>query len=103
MAIKQRQFVAFARARGASDLRIIYRHIAPNMVGAIGEAGLGALRFVLAGLVIVEYLLVWPGLGVLALRAAAAVPAVRSGPGNWDSSARISSRFAAGSAMQRFP
>jgi peptide/nickel transport system permease protein len=32
MALKQRQFVAFARARGASDLRIIYRHIAPNIL-----------------------------------------------------------------------
>jgi peptide/nickel transport system permease protein len=32
IAIKQRQFVAFARARGASDLRIIYRHIAPNIL-----------------------------------------------------------------------
>lgn len=32
MAIKQRQFVVFARARGASDLRIIYRHIAPNIL-----------------------------------------------------------------------
>lgn len=32
MAIKQRQFVASARARGASDLRIIYRHIAPNIL-----------------------------------------------------------------------
>lgn len=32
IAIKQRQFVAFARARGASDLRIIYRHIAPNIM-----------------------------------------------------------------------
>ena len=32
MAIKHRQFIAFARARGASDLRIIYRHIAPNIL-----------------------------------------------------------------------
>ncbi|MDN7177260.1 ABC transporter permease [Caballeronia sp. SEWSISQ10-4 2] len=32
MAVKQRQFVMFARARGASDLRIIYRHIAPNIL-----------------------------------------------------------------------
>lgn len=32
MAIKQRQFIAFARARGASDLRIIYRHILPNIL-----------------------------------------------------------------------
>jgi peptide/nickel transport system permease protein len=32
MAIKHRQFIAFARARGAGDLRIIYRHIAPNIL-----------------------------------------------------------------------
>jgi len=32
MAIKHRQFITFARARGASDLRIIYRHIAPNIL-----------------------------------------------------------------------
>jgi peptide/nickel transport system permease protein len=65
-----RDFVRTARAKGLSEAAVVYRHIAPNMIGAIGEAGLGALRFVLAGLVIVEYLLVWPGLGVLTLRAA---------------------------------
>jgi peptide/nickel transport system permease protein len=65
-----RDFVRTARAKGLSERVVVYRHIAPNMLGAIGEAGLGALRAVLAGLVIVEYLLVWPGLGVLALRAA---------------------------------
>lgn len=32
LALKQRQFVAFAKARGASDMRIIYRHIAPNIL-----------------------------------------------------------------------
>lgn len=32
MALKNRQFIAFARARGASDLRVIYRHIAPNIM-----------------------------------------------------------------------
>lgn len=32
MALKQRQFVACARARGASHLRIIYRHIGPNVM-----------------------------------------------------------------------
>ena len=68
--LNARDFVRTARAKGLAEIAVVYRHIAPNMVGAIGEAGLGALRFVLAGLVIVEYLLVWPGLGVLALRAA---------------------------------
>lgn len=65
-----RDFVRTARAKGVPESSIVYRHILPNMVGAVGEAGVGALRLVLSGLVIVEYLLVWPGLGVLALRAA---------------------------------
>jgi peptide/nickel transport system permease protein len=68
--LNTRDFVRTARAKGLSERMVVYRHLAPNMLGAIGEAGLGALRFVLTGLVIVEYLLVWPGLGVLALRAA---------------------------------
>jgi len=32
ISIKQRQFIVAARARGASDLRIIYRHILPNVL-----------------------------------------------------------------------
>ena len=32
MPLKQRQFVLAARARGCSDLRIIYRHIMPNIL-----------------------------------------------------------------------
>jgi peptide/nickel transport system permease protein len=32
IAIKQRQFISAARARGASDMRIIYRHILPNVL-----------------------------------------------------------------------
>lgn len=33
--IKQREFVLAAKARGASDTRIIYRHIFPNLLGLI--------------------------------------------------------------------
>jgi peptide/nickel transport system permease protein len=32
ISIKQRQFIAAAKARGCSDLRIIYRHILPNVL-----------------------------------------------------------------------
>ncbi len=32
IAIKQRQFIAMAKARGCSDFRIIYRHILPNVL-----------------------------------------------------------------------
>jgi peptide/nickel transport system permease protein len=32
LALKQRQFVAAAKVRGSSDMRIIYRHIMPNIL-----------------------------------------------------------------------
>ncbi len=67
--LNARDFVRTARAKGLAERTVIYRHIAPNMVGALSEAALGGLRLVLGGLVIVEYLVVWPGLGSLLLRA----------------------------------
>jgi len=45
LAVREREFVESARALGASDLRIVLRHILPNMIqpvivqGAIGMAG----------------------------------------------------------------
>jgi ABC-type dipeptide/oligopeptide/nickel transport system permease component len=67
--LNARDFVRTARAKGLSEAAVIYGHIAPNMVGALSEAALGGLRLVLGALVIVEYLVVWPGLGFLLLRA----------------------------------
>jgi len=63
-------FVRTARGKGLSETRVIYGHVAPNMLGILGEAVIGGMRLVLGALVIVEYLVIWPGLGVLALRAA---------------------------------
>jgi len=58
MALKQRQFVTAAKARGCGDLRIIYRHIVPNIApllllytafniawSVIAEAGASFLGF----------------------------------------------------------
>ncbi len=58
LAIKQRQFIMAAKARGCSDLRIIYRHIMPNILpllllytafniawSVIAEAGASFLGF----------------------------------------------------------
>jgi peptide/nickel transport system permease protein len=67
--LNTQDFVRTARGKGLSERSVVYRHIAPNMIGTLGEAVLGGVRFVLGALVIVEYLVVWPGLGVLALRA----------------------------------
>jgi peptide/nickel transport system permease protein len=64
-----RDFARTARAKGLSEPAVIYGHLVPNMYGTLGEAILTGIRMVLAALVIVEYLFVWPGLGGLALRA----------------------------------
>jgi peptide/nickel transport system permease protein len=68
--IEHRDFVLTARAKGMTERIVIYRHVAANMLGILGESALGAVRLALSGLVIIEFLLVWPGLGLLVLRAA---------------------------------
>jgi peptide/nickel transport system permease protein len=60
LSIKQREFVEAARAIGASDLRIIFRHILPNaMAPVIIAATLG-----MAGAILTESALSFLGLGV---------------------------------------
>jgi peptide/nickel transport system permease protein len=60
MAIKQREFVEAARALGASDLRVICRHILPNILQPlIVQAAIG-----MAGAVLAEATLSFLGLGI---------------------------------------
>ena len=60
MAIKTREFVEAARALGASDLRIVFRHILPNIVQPlIVQAAIG-----MAGAVLAEATLSFLGLGI---------------------------------------
>jgi peptide/nickel transport system permease protein len=60
MAVKEREFVEAARALGASDLRILSRHILPNIVQPlIVQAAIG-----MAGAVLAEATLSFLGLGV---------------------------------------
>ncbi len=60
IAIKQREFVEAARALGASDLRVIARHILPNILQPlIVQAAIG-----MAGAVLAEATLSFLGLGV---------------------------------------
>ncbi len=60
MAVKQREFVEAARALGASDLRVMARHILPNIVQPlIVQAAIG-----MAGAVLAEATLSFLGLGV---------------------------------------
>jgi peptide/nickel transport system permease protein len=60
MAVKEREFVEAARALGASDLRIMRRHILPNILQPlIVQAAIG-----MAGAVLAEATLSFLGLGV---------------------------------------
>ncbi|MBI5048363.1 MAG: ABC transporter permease [Deltaproteobacteria bacterium] len=60
LSLKQREFVLAARALGASDFRIIFRHILPNaMSPVLVSAVLG-----IAGAVLVESALSFLGIGV---------------------------------------
>ncbi len=60
MAVKEREFVEAARALGASDLRVMVRHILPNIVQPlIVQAAIG-----MAGAVLAEATLSFLGLGV---------------------------------------
>jgi len=60
MAVREREFVEAARALGASDLRILCRHILPNILQPlIVQAAVG-----MAGAVLAEATLSFLGLGI---------------------------------------
>ena len=60
LSVKERQFVEAARAIGAGDLRMIFRHILPNSIAPVIVAGtLG-----MAGAILTESALSFLGLGV---------------------------------------
>lgn len=60
LAVREREFVEAARALGASDLRIVVRHILPNIIQpVIVQAAIG-----MAGAVLAEATLSFLGLGV---------------------------------------
>ena len=61
MSLREKEFVEAARAVGAKDRRIIFRHILPNLAGPI----IVAATLAIAGAMITETALSFLGLGVL--------------------------------------
>lgn len=58
-------YVRTARAIGASDWQVLWRHALPNaLLGATALIG-SQLAFVVTGLVIIETMFAWPGIGWL--------------------------------------
>jgi ABC-type dipeptide/oligopeptide/nickel transport system permease subunit len=56
--LREQEYVAAAHAMGASDLRIILRHILPNAVGSIAVAA----TVMTAGAIVLETTLSYPGI-----------------------------------------
>ena len=60
-------YVRTARARGLTEMQVLRRHILPNAwIPIVTVVGL-QLGFLLGGVVVVEVIFAWPGLGRLAL------------------------------------
>jgi peptide/nickel transport system permease protein len=58
-------YIAAARAKGATELRVLVRHALPNALRPVITVLTGYLGLVLTGAVLVETVFVWPGLGRL--------------------------------------
>jgi peptide/nickel transport system permease protein len=63
-------YVRTARAKGASEDAIVYRHALPNSLIIMITLGAGLLAELFSGVLIVEYIFSIPGLGLLLLDAA---------------------------------
>jgi peptide/nickel transport system permease protein len=59
-------FVLTARAKGASDTRVLWQHVAPNAMLPSVTLVMMNFGFVLSGAILVETVFNWPGLGLLA-------------------------------------
>lgn len=88
--------VRAARARGASELRVLVRHVTGNALPSLVVLFALTLPGVVAGSVFVESVFAWPGLGRLTLSAIAArdYPVVL-GAGIWYAGAVIVANLAA--------
>jgi peptide/nickel transport system permease protein len=62
-------FVMTARAKGVREKQILWRHVVPNALLPTFTILLLSLGFVFGGLIAVEYVFSYPGLGLLTVRA----------------------------------
>lgn len=60
-----RQYVVTARSLGASEQRIVRRHVLRNALPAVISTMAGSLRLMFGELILIETLFYWPGIGRL--------------------------------------
>lgn len=68
-----KQYIVAARGKGLDERRVIAHHALRNVWAPVAQAMAGAMRLLIADLIVVEWLFGWPGLGYL--MAATLIPA----------------------------
>jgi peptide/nickel transport system permease protein len=68
-----RQYIVAARGKGLTERRVVWHHALRNVWAPVAHAVAGAVRLLVADLIVVEWLFGWPGLGFL--MAATLIPA----------------------------
>ncbi|MEM7113282.1 MAG: ABC transporter permease [Chloroflexota bacterium] len=61
----QKDYIRFAQSRGFSQTAVYLRHALPNIAPAIVTTIGNMLRLLIGGLIVVETLFLWPGIGQL--------------------------------------
>ncbi|OJX65267.1 MAG: peptide ABC transporter permease [Micrococcales bacterium 73-13] len=61
------EYIQMAKLKGLSERRIVYRHALPNALGAVIPAASLVAAITIGGIVVVEYLFAYPGIGSLLL------------------------------------
>ena len=59
------QYIVAARGKGLAERRVIWHHALRNVWAPVAHALAGAVRLLVADLIVVEWLFGWPGLGFL--------------------------------------
>jgi peptide/nickel transport system permease protein len=63
--VMKEDFILTARAKGVSDTRVLWGHVAPNAMLPSITLVMMNFGFVLSGAILVETVFNWPGLGLL--------------------------------------
>ena len=63
--VLESDYVAMARLKGVPERRVIWRHAIPNALIPVTQASAVVLAYLLGGIVVVEFIFGFPGLGTL--------------------------------------
>lgn len=76
--VMQREFILTARAKGAGEIRVVFRHAFRNILVPVLTVVSYSFAYLITGAVLTEAVFSWPGIGTYAVNAARALdfPAV---------------------------